>query len=148
MEEVGKDFCPNFLHPFLDNINRSCNNGSRELIPVFHNPHRKCRPPPSAVARTLEYLVGAFSQATSSGSEKKQVRINIQKTREYIEGGNQVSPKFSPLQGVKAQQSLVEWQVTNISYQLCSFKLLISATRFCEQAGIQYSRCGRTKAPC
>ncbi len=42
MGEMGKDFCPNFLQPFLENIDRrSCNDGSRELIPVFHNPHRK-----------------------------------------------------------------------------------------------------------
>ncbi len=59
MEEMGKDFCPNLLQPFRENIDRrSCNDGSRELIPVFHNPHRKRRPSPSAVARTLEYLEG------------------------------------------------------------------------------------------
>ncbi len=45
MGEMGKDFCPDFLQPFLENIDkRSCNDGSRELILVFHNPHRKCRP--------------------------------------------------------------------------------------------------------
>ncbi len=33
----------------------------------------------------------------------KQVRINIQKALEYLEGGNQVSPKSSPLQRMKAQ---------------------------------------------
>ncbi len=38
MGEMGKDFCPNFLQPFLENIDRrSCNGGSRELIPVFHS---------------------------------------------------------------------------------------------------------------
>ncbi len=52
MEEVEKDVCPNFLQPFLENIDRrSCNDGSREFIPIFHNPA-------PAVARTLEYLVG------------------------------------------------------------------------------------------
>ncbi len=57
--EMGKDFCPNFLNPFLENTDRrSCNDGSREFIPVFHNPHRKCQPSPLAVARTFEYLVG------------------------------------------------------------------------------------------
>ncbi len=57
MGEMGKDICPNFLQPFLENIDRrSCNDGSRELIAIFHNPHRKCRPSPSAVVRTLEYL--------------------------------------------------------------------------------------------
>ncbi len=49
MGEMGKDFCLNFLQSFLETIDwRSCNDGSRELIPVFHDPHRKCRPPPSA----------------------------------------------------------------------------------------------------
>ncbi len=62
MGEMGKDFCPNFLQPFLENIDRrSCNDGSRELIPAFHNPNRKCLPYPSAVARTVEYLVGVPS---------------------------------------------------------------------------------------
>ncbi len=58
MGEVGKDFCPNFLQSFIENIDRrSCDDGSRELIPIFNNPHRKCQPSPSEAARTLEYLV-------------------------------------------------------------------------------------------
>ncbi len=62
MGEIGKDFGPNFLQSFFENIDRrSCNGGSRELIPVFHNPQRKCRPSPSAVTRTLEYLEGVPS---------------------------------------------------------------------------------------
>ncbi len=69
--EMGKDFCPNFLQPFLENVDRrSCNDGSQELIQVFHNPHRKCRPSPSAVARTLEYLEGVPSLAASSGRKE------------------------------------------------------------------------------
>ncbi len=57
MGEMGKVLCPKFLRPLFENIDRrSCNDGSRELIPIFHNPHRKCRPSPSAVARILEYL--------------------------------------------------------------------------------------------
>ncbi len=43
MEEMGKDFCPNVLQPFLENIDR------------------KCQSSPSAVARTLEYLEGVPS---------------------------------------------------------------------------------------
>ncbi len=44
--EVGMSVCPNYLHPLLENINRrSCNDGSRELIPVFHNPHPKMPTP-------------------------------------------------------------------------------------------------------
>ncbi len=32
MGEMGRDFCPNFLEPFLENIDRrSCNDGNREL---------------------------------------------------------------------------------------------------------------------
>ncbi len=119
--EMRKDFCPKFLQPFLESIDRgSCNNGSRELIPVFHNPHRKCRPSPSALARTLEYLEGVSSQAASSRGEEKQVRINIQKALEYLEGGNEVIPKSSPLlQRMKAQslQSLFVGEVTHASYQ-------------------------------
>ncbi len=43
------------LQSFLENIDReSCSDGSWERIPVFHNPHRKCRPSTSAVASTLE----------------------------------------------------------------------------------------------
>ncbi len=62
MGEMGKDFCPNFLQPFLETIHRRrCSDGSRELIPVFHKPHRKYRLPPLAVARTFEYLVGVPS---------------------------------------------------------------------------------------
>ncbi len=53
--EMGKDFCPNILQPSLGNVDiRSCNDGSRELIRVLHNPHRKGRHPPLAVARSLE----------------------------------------------------------------------------------------------
>ncbi len=60
--EMGKDFYPNFLQPFQRNIDRkSCNDGSRELILVFHIPHRKRRPSPSALARSLESMVGVPS---------------------------------------------------------------------------------------
>ncbi len=60
--EMGKDFCPNFLQPFLENIDRrSCNDGSRQLIAIFRNPHRKCRPSLSVVARTFEDLEGVPS---------------------------------------------------------------------------------------
>ncbi len=104
MGEMGNNFCPNLLQPFLENIDRrSCNDGSWELIPVFHNPHQNCRLSASAVARTLEYLVGVPFQAASSGREEKQVQSNTQKAREYLEGGYQVSPKSSPLQSMKAQ---------------------------------------------
>ncbi len=44
--EMGKDVCPNLLQPLLETFDRkSCNDGNRDLIPVFHNPHRKCGGP-------------------------------------------------------------------------------------------------------
>ncbi len=59
MGGIGKDFCPNFLRTFLDNVDvGNCSDESRELISVFRYPHRKCRPSTSAMARTLEYLEG------------------------------------------------------------------------------------------
>ncbi len=145
--------CPNFLQTFLENIDRrSCKNGSRELIPVYHNLYRKCRPSPSKVLLTLEYLEGVPSWATSSGRKEKLVRINIQKAPECLEGGNQVRPKSLPLQGMKAQslQSLVvgRWRmsVTNLVANLwIRSRWLISATRFDKQAGVPYSRRGRTE---
>ncbi len=79
MGEMGKDFCPNFLLPFLENIGRrGCNDGCRETILVFHTPHRKYQTSSSAVARTLEYVEGVHSQAAASERKEKQVRINIQ----------------------------------------------------------------------
>ncbi len=59
MGEMEKDFCPDFLQPFHEIIrNGSRNDGSQKLIPIFLNPHRKCQPSPSVVARILEHLVG------------------------------------------------------------------------------------------
>ncbi len=52
MRSMGKDFCPNFIQPLLENSGRkSCNDENRELIPIFHNPHLKGWPSPSVVAR-------------------------------------------------------------------------------------------------
>ncbi len=43
VRDMGKDFCPIVLQPFLETIDRSsCNDESRDLTPVLHNPHRKC----------------------------------------------------------------------------------------------------------
>ncbi len=60
----------------------------------------------------MEYLVGV-----SSRREEKQVRINIHKARKYLEGGNQVSPKSSPLLNrlvVLPVRLTVTWFLTNI----------------------------------
>ncbi len=77
IRDMGKDFCPIVLQPFLENIDRrSCNDESRELIPVFHIPHRKCRPSSSVVARTLENLVGV-SSSDQPPREYLECYINI-----------------------------------------------------------------------
>ncbi len=69
--EDAEDFYLNLIQTFLENIGkRSCYDGSREFIPIFHTPHRKCRRSPSAEARNLEYLAGMPSKAASSGREK------------------------------------------------------------------------------
>ncbi len=40
--EDGENVCLNFLQPLLENVDRrSCNGGSRELFPIFHNLHWK-----------------------------------------------------------------------------------------------------------
>ncbi len=94
MGEMGKDFLPNFIQPFLENNDRrSRNDGNQKLIPAFHNLHRKDRPFPLAAALTLEYLVGVPSRG---------------------ECDIQVSPKSSPLQslflgeGDECQQSTLQ----------------------------------------
>ncbi len=62
MGEMGKGFCSNFLQSFLENIDRrSCDDGGWQLIPIFHNPHPKCRLSPSEAALTLENLEGVPS---------------------------------------------------------------------------------------
>ncbi len=59
MGEAGKIFCSKFLQPLIEYFDRSsCNTGIHELIPIFHNSHRKGRRTPSVMAHTLEYLVG------------------------------------------------------------------------------------------
>ncbi len=59
MGEAGKNFCSKFLQPLIEYFDRSiCNIGIHELIPIFHNSHRKGRRTPSVMAHTVEYLVG------------------------------------------------------------------------------------------
>ncbi len=63
MGEIGKYFCPNFLQLFLENSDRrSCNDGSRELIPVFHNCHRKFR-------QVLHHRKYAFTRGVGSWAD-------------------------------------------------------------------------------
>ncbi len=65
---MGKDFCPNFIQPFLENVDRgSCYDENRELIPEKADS-------PSAVDLTLECLVGPRRVE----GRKNQVWIHIQ----------------------------------------------------------------------
>ncbi len=58
----GGKFLLKFYSHFPENIfKRTRNDVSRELISVFNNSHRKCRPANPSVARTLEHLVGVSS---------------------------------------------------------------------------------------
>ncbi len=60
--EMGKDFCPNLLQPFLENIERSGgDDGGWQRNPIFNNPHLKCPFSPSEAARTLVHLEGVPS---------------------------------------------------------------------------------------
>ncbi len=55
--EMGKDFCPHVVQPFLENLNRSeCNNQTRNLSLVVHDFHRNDQISPSAMAFTLGTL--------------------------------------------------------------------------------------------
>ncbi len=54
MEEMEKDFCPNFLPPFLENIDKEAvTTEAMSLIQYFTTLAENSNPP-SAVARTLE----------------------------------------------------------------------------------------------
>ncbi len=61
-----KNLCPNFLKPLLENGGRrGCSDGSLDRIPIFHTPQRKNLPSPPAVTRTLMYLAGVLSKAST-----------------------------------------------------------------------------------
>ncbi len=63
VQSMGEDACPNFLQPFLKNIDRSsCNDGNPELIPLLHNPHRKGGPPPYLGVPCRGALLGRVEQ--------------------------------------------------------------------------------------
>ncbi len=98
MGGMRKDFCPNFLQPFLENTDRrSCNNRHGEPIPVF--------PQPSLKEPTLSLSGGSHIGVPCRDALLDRVGWEGEKTnsdqhpkdREYLEGGNQVSKKSSPL---------------------------------------------------
>ncbi len=68
MGEMGKTSVQTYSSRFLKTLTEGavtteagCLFQNFQLIPIFHNPHRKCRPSPSEAARTLEYLEGVPS---------------------------------------------------------------------------------------
>ncbi len=71
------------------------------------------QPSPKKADPILEYLVQVPSKAATSGREKK-VQISIQETREYLNHGIQVSPKSSPLLGMKAQLYITQSPVRSL----------------------------------
>ncbi len=85
---MGKDFCPNFLQPFLENVDRrSCNYGSRGLIPVFYNPQN--------ADLFLRRWLATASTMKRCPPRPRWAGGRKNKVREHLQGGNQVSPKFS-----------------------------------------------------
>ncbi len=55
--EMEKDLCLHLVQPFLENINRGCRNyGSRRLIPVLGDSHKKDPSSPVTTALTFKYL--------------------------------------------------------------------------------------------
>ncbi len=78
MREVGKDFCPNFIQPFLENIHRRIRSDeSWEFIALFHSPNLKSRSSPPALAFTLAYLEEVYSENVSSGSQKLNLVVEV-----------------------------------------------------------------------
>ncbi len=78
--------------------------------------------------------------------EEKQVQINIQ-ARDNLEGGN-LHPEVVA-SAVSLRKGGGSCQLPPFAAVLSIYsRRFISATRFDEQAGIPYSRCGRTNALC
>ncbi len=156
MGEVGKDFCPNFLQPFLENIDRrSCNDGSRELIPEFHNPRQKI---PTLSFDGGSHLGVPWRGARLGHVEQEEGKIkfwsvskrplNILQPVIRSTRNRHVCKEWSP--GHCSLSSLGRWRmpVTNfVAFLWIRSRWLRSATRFGEQAGIPYPRCGRAWKP-
>ncbi len=71
MRMIGKNFCPNFLQPLLENLTEGAVTAKAgSLFQYFTNLTEKADP-------LLRWWL---------------VRINIQETREYLECGNQLDP--------------------------------------------------------
>ncbi len=121
MVKMGNDFCPYFLQPLLDNVDRkSCNDGNR--IQYFTTLTDKAGP----LFRRWLLSWNTCRGALLNHAELGGVQIHIQFFSGYLKGGNQVSPKsLAPLQGMKAHplRSLFVWEVTIVSYQPCSQSL-------------------------
>ncbi len=71
MRKIGKNFCPNFPHPLLENLTEETVTAKGGILfQYFTNLTEKADP-------LLRWWL---------------VRINIQETREYLKCGNQVDP--------------------------------------------------------
>ncbi len=93
----GGKFCLNFALLFHENINRRSRNDGISL----RSPKKQ-----SFTSGGCVYIVVPFRGALYGHVELERenlVWIHIQKTREYFECSNQVHPKSSSPQGMKAQ---------------------------------------------
>ncbi len=76
----------------------------------------------------MENLEVVPSEAALSGGRKSRFGtscVTSKKALEYLEGGTEVIPKSSPLQGMKAQSllSVFVGEVAHARYKLCSLSL-------------------------
>ncbi len=80
MRKIGEHFDPKFLQPFRESIERrSCNDGSQELIPVFHNPHRNVVSKLGVLCRRAP--LGRVEREKKCGSISKRPVRTVQRFR-------------------------------------------------------------------
>ncbi len=80
MGEVGKDFCPNFLQSFLENIDRrSCDDGGWQLIPIFknHNQHQLWDPRPSCASPLPRRPLDLRDRTDEVGNHADEMRLAV-----------------------------------------------------------------------
>ncbi len=90
MGEIGKDLSPNFLQPCLEG---AVTTETGSLFQYFTTLTEKADPLLPRWLVPWSIWEGGPLRPRRVGGRKKLVHIHVQKTREYLEGGNQVSPK-------------------------------------------------------
>ncbi len=121
MREMGKDFCPKFLQPFLENIDRiNCNDGS--LLQYFTTLTENADPLLWRRLAPWSALKGCPLRPRRAGGRKKKFGSISKRPLNILKVVKTSFPKSSPLQEKKAQslQSLFVGEVTHASNQPCS----------------------------